>query len=167
MKKILILGVIYITTLLNANNNNLSPCNKIKMLQELLSKSKKPQIILLKMGEIAQSIDISLKEFKKNKAYKDICHLKIVKSSNFRDFASYDGYHYQQIVKKYPKSSVVDDAKYNLIYVITNNSYNFNNTCIEQKKLEKFIKDYPKSNKIKEAKKRVADIIKQGCTIVD
>jgi len=167
MRKMLLLLIL--TIFINAQNSNSTlACRDIAILQEVIDNCKNPEQILLKMGDIASKVeDLELKEFKKNSNYKDICHLKIVKSQNFGDFVAYSGYHYLQILKNYPKSSVADDAEYNLIYVITDDTYNFSDSCIEQKKLEAFIKKYPNSNKVKEAKARVKEIIKLGCGIAD
>ena len=135
-----------------------SSCTTIASLEKKLKQSGKPEKILLKMGRLAEKIDIEEKVYHNNSDYKNICHLKIVKSENFGDFPSYSGYHYYQILKKYPKSDLADDAAFALIYVITEDSYNFSDTRIEKKKLETFIKQYPDSNKVKEAKVRISEI---------
>ncbi len=97
--------------------------------------------------------------------------LKIVKSENFGDFTSYSGYHFQTIIDKYPQSNLADDAAYALIYIITDDVYNFDDAKIERKKLLQFMKTYPKSNLINTATNRVKAIdydIKHGVsTIMD
>jgi hypothetical protein len=138
------------------------PCSKIAQLNASLSQSKHPENILLQMGEQVQKIEnlapLEMEAYQKNPTYKNLCHFKIVISENFGDFPSYSGYHYYQILEKYPKSALADDAAYALIYVITEDTYNFSDTRIEKKKLAQFLHDYPKSNRATEAKARIKEI---------
>jgi len=147
------------------------PCAPISQLESKLSSSKNPAKLLLRMGKLAETIEkktpLELDDYQKNPDYKNICHYKIVRSENFGDFPSYSGYHYFQILKQYPDSDLVDDAAFALIYVITEEAYNYSSTCIEEEKLKAFLKQYPKSNKAKEAKERIREIIKEGCGILD
>ena len=84
----------------------------------------------------------------------------MIKSENFGDFVSYDGYHYQQLINKYPNSPLVDDAAYKLISVIDTESYNYEDIEEQKDKLEAFTKKYPKSNLYKEAKEKINSIEK-------
>ena len=147
-------------------------CKKIAELQKTLKSSSEPDKVLLRMGKIANEVqDVSLDQFRKNSDYKNICHLKIVKSANFGDFTSYDGYHFNKILEKYPRSKLADDAAYELIYVINDDVYNYSDAKTERKKLLQFVKKYPHSNLAKTAKKRIKAIdydIKHGVqTIID
>ena len=135
-----------------------SSCADIATLEKRLTQSEKPEKLLLQMGAAAEKMDVEMKVYRQNPDYKNICHLKIVKSENFGNFPSYSGYHYYQILEKYPKSDLADDAAFALIYVITEDTYNFSDTCIEKKKLETFLKQYPDSNKAEEAKARIEEI---------
>jgi len=139
-------------------DRELSTCIEIKRLESTLDNSKKPDEILLRMGDIAKDIDIEIDTYRANPDYKNICHLKIVKSDNYGDFPTYSGYHYSQILKKYPKSNLIDDASYRLIYIITEDIYNFDDMNVEKNKLKRFIAKYPKSNKKQEAKARIKEI---------
>jgi TolA-binding protein len=110
--------------------------------------------ILLKMGQIALDMEPSLEAFNQKREYRNICHLRIVKSANYGDFAAYDGYHFKKIIQNYPKSKLVDDAFYHLIYV-SEDVNNYTDLKKEQQKLEDFIKKYPKSNLLERAKNRI------------
>jgi len=127
--------------------------------------------LLYDIGESVQKMDLSLVEYAQKSDYKNICHLKMVKSENFGDFVSYDGYHYRQLIQHYPQSTLADDASYRLIYVISTDTYNYHDTEVERNKLQLFVDKYPKSNFYKEAKERMnvlEDIAKSGgSTIVD
>jgi len=149
-----------------------SVCKEITQLQKTLQNSSEPDKVLFEMGKLSnEKREISLEQYKGNSDYKKICHLKSVKSANFGDFVSYDGYHFQKIIEKYPQSNLADDAAYALIYVITDDVYNYDDAKAERKKLLQFIKKYPKSNLADIAKKRVKSIdedIKNGVpTIMD
>jgi hypothetical protein len=114
--------------------------------------------LLLSMGQTAMQMEIAIEEFNKKTEYKNICHLRIVKSANFGDFVSYDGYHFKKILKDYPKSQYADDAAYELIYVIPD-EYNYKDLRDEKNKLELFLQKYPQSNLKNKAKKRYAWIV--------
>jgi len=154
------------------NGINSSVCREITALESKLHSSSKQDKVLFELGKISSKIpEVSIEQYKKNKDYKTICHLKIVKSENFGDFTSYNGYHFQTIIDKYPQSNFADDAAYALIYIITDDVYNFDDAKVEREKLLQFIKTYPKSNLINTATKRVKAIdydIKHGVpTIMD
>ena len=133
---------------------------KVVELDSTLSSSQHPDKVLLKIAKLVKQIDIDLEAYSKNKNYKKICHLRVVKSANFGDFASYDGYHLKEIINTYPKSNLADDAAYELIDVILSDEYNFHDMQEEKRKLLSFIKKYPKSNLKKKAKERVEAIEK-------
>jgi hypothetical protein len=156
MKEQLIIALVLTVTSIYAKTN--IPCTNIATLEKTLKQSKNPGKILLQMGALAEKMEVEPETYHKNPDYRNICHLKIVKSENFGDFPSYSGYHYYQILKKYPKSKIADDAAFALIYVITEDTYNFSDTRIEKKKLETFLQQYPTSNKAKEAKARIKEI---------
>jgi hypothetical protein len=141
-----------------------TPCANIARLGAKLSQSKHPANILLHMGKLSEKISDEtppeLSAFQTNPDYKNICHYKIIHSENFGDFPSYDGWHYQQILKKYPHSELADDAAYALVYIIMEDTYNFSDVRIEKKKLNAFLRQYPLSNKAKEAKTRIRAIDK-------
>jgi len=161
--------LILLTTTLYAKkpmpNTLSSPCTNIATLEKELKQSKTPEKILLQMGKLAEKMSnetpLELEAYQKNTDYKNICHYKVVRSENFGDFPSYSGYHYSQILEKYPGSELADDAAFALIYVITEETYNFSDTRVEKKKLETFLKRYPGSNKAKEAKARIREIDEQ------
>jgi len=91
MKKLLIV-IPLIATAIYANdiNSSLEKCKEIAKLNIEQKSTKKPEQILLKIGNIASTIeDVELKEFNKTSDYKNICHLKVVKSQNFGDFVAY------------------------------------------------------------------------------
>lgn len=138
--------------------NNKTLCKEVILLKSKLPSSTKADKILYNIAQLAQQIDISPKDYNQNSDYKNICHLKVIKSANFGDFVSYDGHHYQQLIKRYPNSSLKDDASYALIYVISSTTYNYEDLEKEKKKLEIFIKKYPKSNFYNKAKKRIISI---------
>ena len=138
-----------------------SLCTAVSHLEQRLHDTPCAPDLLMTMGEMAQKIEITRKVFQNNPLYKEACHLKIVKSDNFGDFPTYSGYHYQQILDRYPHSPLVDDAAYALIYVITEERYNFSDTRNEKKKLQNFINLYPKSNKVSEARARILEIEEQ------
>ena len=129
-------------------------------LDSSLSSSHHPDKVLLEIAKLIIPIDISLEEYRQNEKYKEICHLKVVKSANFGDFVSYDGYHLKKIINTYPKSNLADDAAYELISVILSDEYNFHNVQKEKIKLLNFIKKYPKSNFREKAEERVENIEK-------
>ncbi len=133
---------------------------KVTKLQRDLKSASHPEQTLYDIGESAQQIDISLEEYNKNRDFKEICHLKVIKSENFGDFVSYDGYHYHQLISKYPQSSLVDDAAYRLVYIIDTESYNYEDLEQNKQKLEIFIKKYPKSNFYGEANEKINSIEK-------
>ena len=133
---------------------------KVVALDNSLSNSQHPDKVLLEIAKLAIPIDISLEEYKQNENYKEICHLKVVKSANFGDFVSYDGYHLKKIINTYPKSNLADDAEYELISVILSDEYNYQDVRKEKKKLLNFIKKYPKSNLREKAEERVETIEK-------
>jgi len=136
----------------------ISLCTAVKYLEKRIRHNPCAPDLLMTMGEMAQKIEIDPETFQKDPQYKQQCHLKIVKSENFGDFVSYSGYHYTQLLKQYPESKLADDAAYALIYIITDDTYNFSDTRIEKKKLLDFLKQYPKSNKSTEAKARIKEI---------
>jgi hypothetical protein len=120
--------------------------------------------LLLSMGQIAMKMKISIEEFNKKKDYKNICHLRIVRSANFGYFVSYDGYHFEKILNDYPNSEFAADAEYSLIYIVPD-EYNYKNLDDEKNKLELFLKKYPESNLKNNAKKRydwIVDYLKNG-----
>jgi len=135
--------------------NNAVLLDRVMKLQAHLKSASDPDQTLYDMGGFAQEMDVSLKEYAKQSAYRDVCHLKVIKSENFGDFISYDGYHYRQLISKYPNSPLVDDASYRLIYVIDSDSYNYEDLEVQKDKLEAFIKQFPKSNLYKEAKEKI------------
>ena len=160
--KTIVLLVLTVSTLSFAqeSKNTIDPaCKKIVELQKTLKSSSEPDKVLFRMGKIANEVqDVSPDQFRKNSDYKNICHLKIIKSANFGDFTSYDGYHFKKILEKYPRSKLADDAAYELIYVINDDVYNYSDTRIERKKLLQFVKKYPNSNLAKTAEKRIKAI---------
>ncbi len=133
---------------------------QVVALDSSLSNSQYPDKVLLEIAKLLMPIDISLEEYKQNENYKEVCHLKVVKSANFGDFISYDGYHLKKIINTYPKSNLADDAEYELISVILSEKYNFHDVLEEKRKLLNFIKKYPKSNLRKKAEERVETIEK-------
>ncbi len=142
---------------------------KVTVLDSSLSNSQHPDKVLLEIARLLIPIDISLEEYKQNENYKEVCHLKVVKSANFGDFVSYDGYHLKKIINTYPKSNLADDATYELISVILSDEYNFHDVQEEKMKLLNFIKKYPKSNLKKEAEERVSTIekdLKNGGSVI-
>jgi hypothetical protein len=157
MKYITLLFIITLSSQIMADAKSIKLCNSISVLQKDVSRTESPQS-LMEMGNLASQIEIEPEIFRKDQKYKTLCHLKIVKSDNFGDFISYDGYHYQKILTDYPHSQLADDAAFALIYVITEDVYNFSDTRREKAKLLAFIKRYPKSNKLKEAKARIKEI---------
>lgn len=144
---------------------------KVVVLDSSLSNSQHPDKVLLEIAKLLMPIDISLEEYRQNENYKEICHFKVVKSANFGDFVSYDGYHLKKIINTYPESNLADDAEYELINVILSDKYNFHDVQEEKTKLLNFIKKYPKSNLRKKAEERVETIEKDlkngGSTIYD
>ncbi|KIM13099.1 MAG: hypothetical protein KU38_02440 [Sulfurovum sp. FS08-3] len=154
--------VMMFQTLLQASPQN-STCQNIIELQKRYDNTPSPQL-LLAIGEMASKLEVSLDEYEKDTLLATSCHLKVVKSANYGDFASYDGYHFKKLLLEYPQSDLVDDATYHLIY-ISDDVNNFTDLTVEKAKLQKFIKDYPKSNLAPKAKKRIAFItqhIKKG-----
>lgn len=142
---------------------------RVAILDSSLPNSQHPDKVLLEIAKLLMPIDISLEAYRQNNSYKKICHLKVVKSANFGDFVSYDGYHLKKIINTYPKSHLADDAEYKLINVILSDEYNFHNVQKEKMKLLSFIKKYPKSNLKEKAKKRVETIeknLKNGGSII-
>jgi hypothetical protein len=133
-------------------------CAEVAFLQQRTKGNHYAADLLMTMGDMAKMIDIEPKIYLKDTKYRDICHLKIVKSANFGDFVSYDGYHYKQIIKHYPQSSQADNAAYELIYIVDKDQYNYADTGEEKRELEAFVKKYPKSDKRKEAKARIKEI---------
>ena len=131
---------------------------KVVALNNSLSNSQHPDKVLLEIARLLMPTDISLETYRQNDNYKEICHLKVVKSANFGDFVSYDGYHLKKIIKTYPESNLADDAEYELISVILSDEYNFHDVLEEKTKLLNFIKKYPKSNLRKKAEERVKTI---------
>ncbi|MDH5432687.1 MAG: hypothetical protein OEY19_01990 [Gammaproteobacteria bacterium] len=141
--------------------------DKALLLHDLLN-SKPVNIpeaaILLALGQTASNLEISLQEFSVEQAISQDLHMKIVHSENFGDFVSYDGYHFQQIIKKHPKSDLVDDAEYELIYVLPD-SHNYWDLKVEKKALEAFLKKHPKTNLLNEVTERIkfiADYLDSG-----
>ena len=142
---------------------------KVAALDSSLSSSQHPDKVLLEIAKLIMPVDISLEEYRQNENYKELCHLKVVKSANFGDFISYDGYHLNKIINTYPKSNIADDAEYALISIILGEEYNFYDVLEEKTKLLSFIKKYPKSNLRKEAEKRVETIekdLKNGGSVI-
>jgi len=162
MQKLLILTLLLSTHTLYAKQPHASPCAKLALYEKTHKQSKEPAKVLFQLGKLAETIEneapVEIEAYKKDPNYKNVCHFKIVKSENFGDFPSYSGYHYSQILAKYPKSDLADDAAYALVYVITEDTYNFSDTRTEKKKLERFLHTYPKSNKVKEARTRIREI---------
>jgi len=146
-----------------------SPCEQIATLQKSYEKAP-TATLLLKMGELASKMEVALEAYRQNSDYTKVCHLRIIKSDNYGDFIAYDGYHYRQIVKKFPQSDLIDDAKYHLIY-ISDEVNNYSDLNVEKTKLEAFIKSYPKSNLRTKAKKRITFIEEYlqrgGMSIID
>ncbi len=161
MQKLLILTLLLSTHTLYAKQHA-SPCAKLALYEKAHEQSKEPAKVLFQLGKLAEEVEkkapVEIEAYKKDPNYKNICHYKIVRSENFGDFPSYSGYHYFQILKQYPDSDLVDDAAFALIYVITEDTYNFSDTRIEKGKLEQFLEHYPKSNKAKEARTRIREI---------
>ena len=144
-------------------------CKKVTLLSTKIKNSSSPDKVLYEIGKLAQKLEPTVEEYKKNSDLKDICHLKVVKSENFGDFVSYDGYHYQQLILNHPQSNLADDASYQLIYVISEDVYNFADMKVEKERLEAFVKKYPKSNLHKEAKERIKSIerdLKSGISAI-
>lgn len=172
--KILICFLIFIAADLDSaeklNENKKLFENIIALNAEYLSASSKKDSILLSIGLSAMELKASLSEYRSDERFKNICHMKIVKSENFGDFISYDGFHFKKILKDYPKSNFVDDAEYYLIYIVPD-EFNYDDLQLEKEKLDLFIKKYPKSNLYEKANKRLMwliDYIKSGKqTIID
>ena len=162
MQKLLILTLLLSIHTLYAKQPHTSPCAKLALYEKTHEQSKEPAKVLFQLGKLAETIEneapVEMEDYQKDPSYKNICHYKIVRSENFGDFPSYSGYHYLQILKQYPNSDLADDAAFALIYVITEDTYNFSDTRIEKRKLARFLKHYPKSNKAKEAKARIKEI---------
>ena len=119
---------------------------------------------LLSIGKLALKMKISIDDFNKNNDYKNICHLRIVKSANFGDFVGYDGYHFNKIISDHPETDLVADAEYNLIYIVPE-EYNYEDLNGEKDKLKLFIKKYPNSNLKDKATKRykwISEDLKKG-----
>ena len=133
---------------------------KVVALDSSLSNSQHPDKVLLEIAKLLIPIDISPEEYRQNEKYKEVCHLKVVKSANFGNFVSYDGYHLKKIINTYPKSNLADDAEYELVSVILSDEYNYHNAREEKIKLSNFIKKYPKSNLRKKAEERIETIEK-------
>ncbi len=144
--------------LANEINCNITLCDEVALLKKSITQDSSSKAILMVMGNLAQRVEIEPNEMKKYQVQQQACHLKVVKSENFGDFVSYDGYHYKRLLKNYPKSDLADDAAYRLIYVIDQESYNYADIKEEKTKLQKFIKTYPQSNLLKEAEGRVKEI---------
>lgn len=136
------------------NTTNIINLKKIIELnnQYIANKNDKDEM-LFSIGQLALQIKTSIQDFSNNIDYKNICHLRIVKSENFGDFVSYDGYHFFKIINDHPDSDLVDDAEYNLIYIIPE-VYNYDDLNDEKNKLELFLKKYPNSNLKDKANKR-------------
>ena len=113
---------------------------------------------LLKQGQYCAQLEPTAAVFKHHPRYQTLCHLRIVQSANYGDFPSYDGYHFKQILDAYPTSKSVDDAAYALIYVITEDTHNYEDPKEEQRKLRTFVKRYPRSRHKTEALKRIQAI---------
>ena len=133
-------------------------CGEVAYLKKRLEVSRHAPDLLMVMADLAQKIEIEPRAFAQDSRYQKICGLKHVRSDNFGDFITYGGTHYDRIIRQYPQSDLVDDAAYELIYVITDDTYNYSDTRIEKKKLLAFLKRYPKSNKRKEAQARIREI---------
>jgi len=162
MKKTLILFVSLLSSLYSLPES--SVYHKIIKMYENNASPK----LLLEIGKLASQMEISLEAYQKDNNYRTIAHLKIVKSDNYGDFVAYDGYHFKQIIKKYPHSNLVDDAKYYLIY-LSDDVNNYTDLNEEKTKLEAFIKKYPKSNLLTQAKERIEFIensIKSGAPAI-
>jgi hypothetical protein len=155
---LLMAGIVMQSFADNQPKSNEGLCAEVASLHQKAKGGRSTADVLMAMGDAANTIDIEPKVYLKEPKYKDICHLKIVKSENFGDFVSYDGYHYKQIIKHHPQSSQADDAAYELIYIVDADRYNYADIEEEKKKLEAFIKKYPKSNKLKKAKARIKEI---------
>ena len=138
--------------------NSAAPCKKVADLAQVISKQPHPERTLLQIAHLAQKIEVNPEEFAKNSCYQEICRLRIVKSENFGDFVTYDGYHYRKILKEHTGSDLADDAAYELIYVISGDTYNYEDIEKEKEKLLQFLGKYPKSNKASEAKMRANEI---------
>jgi len=141
-----------------AEKNGAIPCKKAADLTQSISKQLHPERTLLQIAHLAQKIEVDPEEFTKNSNYRKLCHLRIVKSENFGDFVTYDGYHYRKILKEHSGSDLVDDAAYELIYVISEDTYNYEDIEREKEKLLQFLEKYPKSNRASDAKTRVSEI---------
>jgi hypothetical protein len=145
------------------DNTNVSNLKNIIDLNNQYTNNKNPET-LLSIGKLALKMKISIDDFNKNNDYKNICHLRIVKSANYGDFVSYDGYHFNKIINDYRESDLVDDAEYYLIYIIPD-EYNYEDLSEEKDKLKSFIKKYPNSNLKDTATKRyklINEYLKKG-----
>ncbi len=136
----------------------ISICDEVALLEKAITQDSSSASILMVMGNLSQRVEVELEELQKYQERQQACHLKVVKSENFGDFVSYNGYHYKEILKNYPKSNLADNATYRLIYVIDQDRYNYADIKLEKVKLQQFIKIYPKSNLLKEAQSRVKEI---------
>jgi hypothetical protein len=160
MKRIIAMLVLGFGSMVFAGDGaeTLALCGEMANLEKHLSSNPHAPDLLMVMADLAQKIKIKPKTFSQDTRYQKECGLKYVHSDNFGDFVTYSGVHYNRIIRQYPQSDLADDAAYELIHVIAEDTHNHSDIRIEKKKLLAFLKHYPKSNKREEAQARIHEI---------